>query len=457
MDKIKIGVDAFPYNKDVWSISDYSGEQIFNKIALPLFYYEDEDLKYLAAKSHMYENEELIIFIRKDLYWNNGERIVAEDYCRGIKHVLASDDNRYKKLLLSVISHPNIINKKSFSNVIRFEGNEKIIISLAWYDPFILHYLAKLNFSPKHEVDKSFTGGPYWIKEVTDRHYKLMYNKYYTLDGAIPFQNVVKKIVYYLIEEDLKASRYYDNTIDVSCDTGLDLIFLKESKNLTCFYQSEERLVMLLSPGDKFHELPKSIIDKIARSIDRKYISHQFDNVLSPLFSWMSLYDLEEYEFKLDDKNSKLENKITIDISYEDFYPNKNILEYISHSLNTYNITLNLNKDEYGKWYSSCHFRMEIRKVPKHNPILLLRSDLSKLSKNSKNYKKLKNLYRGLYVKSNVYIREDLFSILDLFLRKEAMYIPLFIFPTGYFCKPQFDNQSLMNIGSFVKFKEDGK
>lgn len=37
MKAINIALDVFSYSNDIWSVSDYSGEQVYSKLALPLF------------------------------------------------------------------------------------------------------------------------------------------------------------------------------------------------------------------------------------------------------------------------------------------------------------------------------------------------------------------------------------------------------------------------------------
>ncbi|MGY4565393.1 hypothetical protein [Erwinia sp. TECH1] len=83
MNNLNIAVDVFPYKEDIWSICDYSGEQIYSKLALPLFSLEKGEVELLGAESFQQTADSLRITIRKDLFWSNGDNVKAADYVRG--------------------------------------------------------------------------------------------------------------------------------------------------------------------------------------------------------------------------------------------------------------------------------------------------------------------------------------------------------------------------------------
>ncbi|EDF8639467.1 hypothetical protein GCB06_21160, partial [Salmonella enterica] len=102
MNNLNVAIDVFPYKEDIWSICDYSGEQIYSKLALPLFSLEKDEIKPLGAESFQQTVDSFRINIRKDLFWSNGDNVKAVDYVRAIKHICYDENNRYNKLLASV-------------------------------------------------------------------------------------------------------------------------------------------------------------------------------------------------------------------------------------------------------------------------------------------------------------------------------------------------------------------
>lgn len=268
--------------------------------------------------------------------------------------------------------------------------------------------------------------------------------------------NWFKEVNYILVPQDPNAQTYHQGKVHVSCDTALNLNIYRRSLRKADFHKGDGTLVMLLSPGNKFHELPTRVLQLVGRIVDRAKISTSYDHSLTPLKSWLVLYQQDYYECYFSPAK-KLSSSIIIDVAFEDFYPNKDILECIREQLSPYNIILNFHEDEYGKWISDCHFRFEIRKTPKKDPIQLIRSDISHLSKDAKYFYEIKKIYSQLYDINKVSQQHKNFKIIDFYLRQNLLYFPLFIFPTGYFCHPQIDNESLMLPGSRIITKRTDK
>ncbi|HHY0340148.1 hypothetical protein [Vibrio cholerae] len=452
MKRIKIAVDAFPYQKDIWSICDYSGEQIYSKVALPLFSYQEHKLSYLAALKYAQTPSYLDIVIREDLFWSNGEAICAEDYVRAIIHVCRDLKNRYCQLLLSVLRHPDFTLHGKQSAILAI-NKSRIRIKTAWYDPFIPHYLSLLNFSPRHSSKMELSGGPYFLNCVSNRIYQLKVNPFFKLSNS---EEKADTLEFILVEEDKEGQAFFEQQVHVSCDTALDLKRLQRYITHPNFHQGEEMLAIILSPGDRFDELSSETLERLVKAIDRDRIAHFYDLLLEPLSSWMQFYRIP---FQPRQTQSAIEgsNFQKISIAYEDFYPNRELLEHIGEDIASYNLGLEVQQDKYGHWDSSCHLRLEIRKVPRHNPMLLLRTDISRLPSNSQYQAKIIKQYKRLFdLKSNI-DHEIIFSEIDTHLRTENLYIPLFIFPTGFFCHQGIQAASLMQIGKYVLTKGESE
>ncbi|PIT69473.1 hypothetical protein [Bartonella tribocorum] len=102
MKKINIAIDVLPYKHNIWSICDYSGEQVYHKCALPLFCVKNGTPICIGARDVEQNEKELTISIKENLFWNNGEQVYAEDYVRAIDFIQHDEGNRYQKILSSL-------------------------------------------------------------------------------------------------------------------------------------------------------------------------------------------------------------------------------------------------------------------------------------------------------------------------------------------------------------------
>lgn len=450
MNKIKIGVDAFSYNNTIWSLCDYSGEQIYKKIALPLFYYQHNKLECLAASDISIADNSIDICVRENLYWNNGEAVNAWDYIRAILYVCLDSLNRYCQLLASVINHADF-NDENNQQAIIAVNDYCIRIKTAWYDPFIPHYLSLINFSPRHLADCQLSAGPYQLTTTTDKSIQLSKNPFFCLFQS---EDCIDVLEYCLIEEDKDGSAFFDNRIQVSCDTALSLVQIPKFQAHPDYHKGEELHAIILSPGNLFTQIPLQQLHQFTKLLDRKRIAKLYSNSLIPLYSWMQLYQIpfdKEVESDLLKETIELpQDKMTLQIAYEDFYPNLELLEHIAEDLDELNLSIKPIKENYGHWYSDCHLRLELRKIPKQNPMLLVRSDISRLAKESPYRQQLLKLYRQLFNIDNSENYNNIFSKIDGYIRMEKLYIPIFILPTAYFCHRDINANTLMSYGNHV-------
>lgn len=441
MNNLNVAIDVFPYKEDIWSICDYSGEQIYSKLALPLFSLEKDEIKPLGAESFQQTVDSFRINIRKDLFWSNGDNVKAVDYVRAIKHICYDENNRYNKLLASVAKlgvETEIHNDHSFN------------IQTSWYDPFITQYLSLLNFSPKHEHDDDVFAGPYVLVKKQDNLYQLIANKYFMLDKNFP---AVEKINYLLVEKDPNGEAFFDGKVHVSCNTAVNLKNYRIFTAKKNFVAAEGNLMMMLSPGIKFDKLPNHVKEILTSKINRNTISARYDNILKPVASWMSMYFDGSY-YPLRDAIAYKKSSFIIDISYEDFYPNDEILEDISKQLSGFNIEVRKHQDKYGYWLSESHLRFEIRKIPQRNPVQIIRSDLSNISTSHAKFEKIKKLYSMLFTEALSSQQPEIFKVIDFYLRDYCLSLPLFIFPTGFFCHSSILENTLYAPGRKVLIKE---
>ncbi|EJT2854268.1 hypothetical protein NVU42_003143, partial [Salmonella enterica] len=111
-------------------------------------------------------------------------------------------------------------------------------------------------------------------------------------------------------------------------------------------------------------------------------------------------------------------------------------------------------QDKYGYWLSESHLRFEIRKIPQRNPVQIIRSDLSNISTSHAKFEKIKKLYSMLFTEALSSQQPEIFKVIDFYLRDYCLSLPLFIFPTGFFCHSSILENTLYAPGRKVLIKE---
>lgn len=445
---ISIAVDAFPYNKTLASVCDYSGEQIFTKIALPLF---SEKRNVLTHNACIYykssdNGKKWHLKLRNDLYWQTGELVIAEDYCRAIKSICRDKSNRFRTLFFDIVGAKAYAESESENIGIYSSGIFELTIELKYKNNFILWLFMLINTSPIHHENPLLTAGPYFVHFVDERHYHLKINPYYKLDSM---PKAHPSIIYKKIANDLYADSFHRNEIDVTCDTGLDLNYYINQKEHPYFQENDIHLIMLLSPGKCFLKLPDNVKTILIHTINKKIISKEFRETLESINSYLDIYKLKA-EIIENKPIASLKNTFQLTISYEDFYPNKIIVDLIAKQLASFNIEVKTIEDKYGEWISETHLRFEIRKSPSSTPFFLLRADMSRGYLPEPVFKEAKFLYSALIQSDISEEKHYLFRQLDLIVRMNCIALPLFIFPTGFFCRENIVASTLTSVGSFI-------
>ncbi|MDP1603132.1 MAG: hypothetical protein Q8M03_07695 [Legionella sp.] len=445
---ISIAVDALPYNKTLTSVCDYSGEQIFTKMALPLFSEKNGELSHNACIYYeSSDNGKKWHFrLRNDLYWQTGELVIADDYCRAIKSICRDKSNRFRTLFFDIVGAKTYSEYESENMGIYSSGIFELTIELKYKNNFVLWFFTLINTSPLHRKNPLLTAGPYFVHFVDETHYHLKINPYYKLD-LIPKAH--SSIIYKKIVNDLYAECFHRNEIDVTCDTGLDLNHYINQKEHPYFQKNDIHLIMLLSPGKCFLELPDNAKTILIHAINKKIISEKFNETLKSISSYLDIYNLEAEN--IENKSiSSLKKTFQLTISYEDFYPNRVIIDLIANQLIPFNIEVKAIEDKYGEWTSETHLRFEIRKSLRSTPFLLLKADISRGYLPETVFKEVKLLYSALLQSDIPEAKHYLFRRLDLIIRMNCIALPLFIFPTGFFCRKNIVASTLTSVGSFI-------
>ena len=137
-------------------------------------------------------------------------------------------------------------------------------------------------------------------------------------------------------------------------------------------------------------------------------------------------------------------------VSYEDYYPNKLVLEIIANQLRKYNINLIFKEDSYGIWISESHLRLEIRKSLGTTPILLYKSDISRVLLEHDSFEKARYYYTKALCSNN--IEEDIihYLMIDKILLTESIYVPIVIIPRASIFRNNVLKESVFRVGSPV-------
>lgn len=448
---ISIAVDALPYNKTLTSVCDYSGEQIFTKIALPLFSEKNSKLSHNACIHYESSNngKKWHFRLRNDLYWQTGELVIADDYCRAIKSICRDKSNRFRTLFLDIVGAKAYSEAESENIGIYSSGIFELTIELKYKNNFILWFFTLINTSPLHRENPLLAAGPYFVHFVDETHYHLKINPYYKLDSI---SKAHPSIIYKKIVNDSYADSFHRKEIDVTCDTGLDLNHYINQKEHPYFQQNDIHLIMLLSPGKCFLELPDNVKTILIHTINKKLISEKFCGTLKSINSYLDIYKLEAES--IENKSiASLKNSFQLTISYEDFYPNRIIIDLITKQLIPFNIEIKAIEDKYGEWISDTHLRFEIRKSLRSTPFLLLKADISRGYLPESVFKEAMLLYSALLQSDFPEDKHYLFKRLDLIIRMNCIALPLFIFPTGFFCRENIVSSTLTSVGSFIHRK----
>ena len=303
--------------------------------------------------------------------------------------------------------------------------------------------------SPLHRSDTTLTAGPYYLLSIDSKRYTLKRNPYYLLESH---ENCFEKINFTIIKEDKEAHQFHKGPIDVSCDTGLDFKYYLSNKDHSQLKENNAKLIMLLSPGEKFKEITPQVKHIIVNAIDRDNISRVLQAVPKPAFSYLNSYGIIGNNL-LREEIKPLKHLVELEIAYENFYPNLEVITELNQQLLPYNIKLVNCEDEYGEWNSRSHLRFEIRKSIASTPLLLYRADISRGLLDSNEFLLARKYFSYLLQESNEKNQSHAYFQLDRIFTKSLVSVPLLMFPQWYFSKNHIVCNTLYDTGSFIQYR----
>ena len=320
---IRIALDALPYEHSIFRAPDYSGEQVFSKVGLPLFTEKNDDIAFLGARSVKRSRcgKILDIEMHYSLFWENGDIVTARDYERTIRFLCKDGRNRFRTLFSDLDGFPDYTNGNSDTIGVSTQDSRTLRIQLRYPSRFMLHYLTLNATSPMHETRPSLSAGPYAVRSWDQDSIHLSKNPYYRLDDG---KGVCDNICFIHIKSDSTSKLFFDKKLDVTCDTDIDYREICKLRQNRSFITSRQKLIMLLSAGNLFTDIRSEVKYFIIFALNRQAMAEELYNAPKPVHSYQDAYGLSSRKIDRKQKHSlKCENiqkpNQSIIVSYEDF------------------------------------------------------------------------------------------------------------------------------------------
>lgn len=299
---IKFSIDYYDKNS-FFKQFDYSNKIILNAITDPLFIYDKKENKYIpnACIDYKIEGNTYIFTLKDNLYFYDGNKVTSQDY------VDVLIDN---KGLLEL----NIISIKSKDN--------KVIIDLKEKDDTLIKKLS-IYLSAPH---KNKTSGRYYIDKISSEQIELLPNKFY--------RNKVKEKLEFIKLETIEENLDYFNKkkLDITNNTFIKLNNINKQLE-------KSAIIFSIEISSKYS---KNIRERIVKSINK-------NNLVSSLgksyYIKNDFFFGEETKYKY--KNKKNKEHLKLKLSYNKFYPNKEIAELIKKELEKNNFEIDLIENTY--------------------------------------------------------------------------------------------------------------
>ena len=455
--EVRICVDSFPYEKEIHKICDYSGEQIYSKLALPLFTEEGGRIVGLACASYVISPDKKLykFALRSELYWSDGKKVTAEEYKNSFILICSDKSNRFKSLLSDIYGYKELSEGNPSVFGVFTEGDDILYIKLRNVNLFFINIMCAYVLSPYRSDRKNIHCGPYEINYIDEKIFSLKENNYYSLDSQSQCESV-KKIIYTNIGALNKINNPYISFLrkktDVTCDTA---IYYNRYKSYLLHKEFQYRKInvfMLLSPGSMFNDIPYQIISLLPKIIDRNRICDELDGVPKPIYSYQDIFfDGNVYERESNEVHEGPTTEFDLHVSLEKYYPNEIVFSSLKRQFKQYNINLIKKIDKYGVWDSESHIRLELRKPVISSPIVLYKADIFRGYMNDNDFKLALLLYSKVISSDSLDEHMKCYKYMDSMLISRGISIPLIELPGLFFCKNILNVSSIYQVGKYIK------
>ena len=322
---ITFSIDAFPLSNNILESNDYSSKIIFSAICDTLFKYNSskKEIEKNACDCYTYtsDRKKLIIKIRDDLYFSNGDKVTAMDYYNTFKKILSSN------------THIGIIFRNFFSSVnLLDEMTLQLINKIKNTDSYKI-----LSIYSTACVKDKYTSGPYYIVESKDNYILLERNKFYRKKMRDKSANKLK----FILTDGLKDyNLFINNKIQITNNTLCDVNKIDKYIFLNLVFS-------LKLMNRKF----KRLRNDICNIIDRNKILQLLRYKHNANYSFIVDDNCSKYIKKQCGQSGKmigkLNNKKSLTLGYNNFYPNKEIALEIKRQLEEAGFKINLVENKF--------------------------------------------------------------------------------------------------------------
>lgn len=451
-------LDAPPLSRSIHQLTDYSSYLMYNLCALPLLKFDEAEnnIQPLAAKNWKISKNATFFefFLRDDLYWSNGEKVNAMDYCRAFHFILKDRKNRFRNMLSDIIGYDTFIRQNSSALAgIRAEGNT-LGFHLEKPNYFFLSYLSLLIFSPLHAEHSHLFCGAYYLHQRDDFCLKLKQNPWFKIDEKPESIETITFVHEFNAADPFALNAFNKGDIDVTSDTAFPYEQYRE-------YAQKESIMKTWQTGisctlSENKNTSVELTRLMIHGINRTKIIHALHNIPEINSGYYNLYDISEDTFDpLYDRDlafslvSEIKNPAEISIAYENYYPNREILEGIAEQLSPLGLRFKFLEEAYGARNVDSDYRLELRKSPIPDPLFFYKNALkSKGLSRDKYYQScFSELLKQYQETEAVEKRRAIALKMDRLLITLGQYVPLIKIPGICLKNPAIKNASLFIPG----------
>ena len=338
-DHLRLSIDTWPRFMSLQQGFDYGSLQVLSLSNTSFSDCFSNNVLTLSGETTCYPTLQL----NKSLRWSDGSHLTIEDIYRGIAEVLIANP------LITKILLTNLRSIEIRRNALLFKSIRPI--------PMLKQILEIPNFAPKKG---SLSLGDFILKGISKDKLDFARNPFCSIRHLE--QELVT--VHICKEPDVNYKKFYDGSIDVTCDTAFPYQKLKIEQSNPQFHQQKSGLIAVLIFGNRLaQETNKDIraeIKQIVSSIDFSKITH---GVVKPVKK------VNRTRQRLSRHRAHQRRPYTL--YYHDFYPNDSVSNSIKDTLAKHNIPIETRIDNYFDSTTEFDIKMMITRSYGSHPALL--------------------------------------------------------------------------------------
>jgi hypothetical protein len=441
---LTLALEALPYETAWWRVADWCGQRIRAKTALPLLRDTEHGPQPLAAATtwHDPSYRHWRLTLAAGLCWDDGSPLTAADYLRTIRRICRDPGNRFRTLLSDLDGFAAYTRGESERLGVHCPAIDSLAFDLTQANRFFAHLLCAIALSPLHADDGERSAGPYRLLGHNAERYLLGLNPHFSLE---PAASAYPALHYRRDRSDGTAAAYARGEVDVSAETALAYPLYAAAARCHDFHRRHDGMILLLAAGSRFAELPERLRHELARLSDRHALRHHLYNVPAIAAS----YCPGDRPAPTGEAPVARFSDERVSVAYEDFYPNRQIVEELRRQWARYGVRLEPVAERYGQRITTTQLRLEIRVSLKSTPLLFYRADLARGLLPAAAGQRARVLYSHLLAGSGT---DDsrLYAGLDRLLQEHGIAIPLLRMPQGLFVRDGIAADSVHRVGGFI-------